>query len=163
VNLYAEQILKTLGKKYNYSSALDSSVQVIKNWLNENNISTDGLFLHDGSGLSWLNRITTLTFVQMLSVVSQKPYFRSFYNSLPVAGDSADIGTLKNFCKGTRAAKNLRAKTGGLERVLTHTGYVYSKKGDLICFSMMANDYSGKEKPVKNLHEKIMIQLAELP
>jgi len=163
VNIYAEQILKTLGKKYNYSSALDSSIQVIKNWLKENDISTAGLFLHDGSGLSWLNRITTLTFVQMLSVVSQKPYFRAFYNSLPVAGDSADIGTLKNFCKGTRAAKNLRAKTGGLERVLTHTGYVHSKKGDLICFSMMANDYSSKEKPVRNLHEKIMIQLAELP
>jgi D-alanyl-D-alanine carboxypeptidase/D-alanyl-D-alanine-endopeptidase (penicillin-binding protein 4) len=163
VNLYAEQILRILGKKYNYSSSVDSSVQVIKNWLTENDISTDGLFLHDGSGLSWLNRITTYSFVQMLVVVSRKPYFQTFYNSLPIAGDSADTGTLKNFCKGTRAAKNLRAKTGGLERVRTHSGYVHSKKGDLICFSMMANDFSGPGKTIESLHEKIMIRLAELP
>ena len=163
INLYAEQILKLLGKRVNSQPDWESSLQVVKDWLKSNNISTEGLFLHDGSGLSWLNRITTLSFVRMLEVISRKSYFNHFNNSLPVAGDSADIGTMKNFCRGTRAARNLRAKTGGLERVRTHTGYVHTKKGELVCFSMMANDFSGSGRVIESLHEKIMIQLAELP
>ncbi len=163
INIYAEQILKIMGKQINNKTDLESSAQVVKDWLQKNSISTEGLFLHDGSGLSWLNRITTLSFVQLLDVLTKKPYFSTFYNSLPIAGDTADIGTLKNFCRGTKAAKNLRAKTGVLERVRTHTGYVHTRGGDLVCFSMMANDFSGSGRVIELLHEKIMIQLAELP
>jgi D-alanyl-D-alanine carboxypeptidase/D-alanyl-D-alanine-endopeptidase (penicillin-binding protein 4) len=163
INLYADQILKILGKRVKNQPDWESSFQVVKSWLSANNIPTGGLFLHDGSGLSWMNRITTLSFVTMLEVISRKSYFAEFYNSLPVAGDSTDIGTIKNFCKGTRAAGNLRAKTGGLERVRTHTGYVHTKKGELVCFSMMANDFTGSGKIVDLLHEKIMVQLADLP
>jgi D-alanyl-D-alanine carboxypeptidase/D-alanyl-D-alanine-endopeptidase (penicillin-binding protein 4) len=163
INIYAEQILKVMGKQVLGKPDLESSLQVVKDWLQRNNISTGGMFLHDGSGLSWLNRISTLTFVQMLHILAEKPYFNSFYNSLPIAGDTADIGTMKNFCRGTRAAKNLRAKTGGIERVRTHTGYVHTRRGDLVCFSMMANDFSGSGRVIEMLHEKIMVQLAELP
>ena len=165
INIYAEQILKIMGKQASGggNTDLESSLQVVKDWLQKNGIATDGLFIHDGSGLSWLNRITTISFVQLLDVLTEKPYFNTFYNSLPIAGDTADSGTLKNFCRGTKAAKNLRAKTGGIERVRTHTGYVRTQKGDLVCFSMMANDFSGAGRVIELLHEKIMIQLAELP
>jgi D-alanyl-D-alanine carboxypeptidase/D-alanyl-D-alanine-endopeptidase (penicillin-binding protein 4) len=165
INIYAEQILKIMGKQASGGSStdLESSLQVVQDWLQKNGVSTDGLFIHDGSGLSWLNRVTTLSFVQLLDILIKKPYFNTFYNSLPIAGDSADSGTMKNFCRGTKAAKNLRAKTGGIERVRTHTGYVRTRKGDLVCFSMMANDFSGSGRVIELLHEKIMIQLAELP
>jgi serine-type D-Ala-D-Ala carboxypeptidase/endopeptidase (penicillin-binding protein 4) len=163
VNIYAEQLLKVMGKKIKNNASLDSSLQVVQNWLQDNGISTAGLHLHDGSGLSWLNRITTLSFVQLLTNILDKPYFEAFYNSLPIAGDSTDDGTMRNMCRGTRAAGNLRAKTGGIERVSTHTGYVRTRKGDLVCFSMMANNFDGADRTIRSLHEKIMIQLAELP
>jgi D-alanyl-D-alanine carboxypeptidase/D-alanyl-D-alanine-endopeptidase (penicillin-binding protein 4) len=70
---------------------------------------------------------------------------------------------MKQMCKGTRAAKNVRGKTGLINRVRAHSGYVTTRSGKLLCFSMIANDYQGSVRSVDKLHEKIMIQLAELP
>jgi D-alanyl-D-alanine carboxypeptidase/D-alanyl-D-alanine-endopeptidase (penicillin-binding protein 4) len=162
VNLYAEQLLKLLGKKIKGQGTLESGLDVITAWLQENNISDDGLFLLDGSGLSRANAVTTKFFVELLEGMSNKPTFNTFYNSFPIAGDPDDNGTMRHLCKGSVAAKKLRAKTGGHNRVRAHTGYVYLKSGDLICFSMIANNYSGTDRTIDKLHEKIMIELAAL-
>ena len=74
-----------------------------------------------------------------------------------------DIGTMKTIALGTSAAGNLRAKTGNHLRVCAHTGYVYSKNGDLICFSMIANNYLNSYRKMRRRHEQLMIGLAELP
>ena len=120
------------------------------------------MFLHDGSGLTRSNGVTTQFFVALLQVMAKNSSFEDYYNSLPVAGDSADIGGIKKLCVGSKAAYNLRAKTGGHNRVRAHSGYVHNQSGELICFSMIANDYKGSSRKIDKLHEKIMIYLAEL-
>jgi serine-type D-Ala-D-Ala carboxypeptidase/endopeptidase (penicillin-binding protein 4) len=161
-NLYTEQLLKILGKKFNNNGTYKSGLAVNKKWLKENGISTENLFLQDGSGLTRSNGVTTKFFVKLLEVMAKKSCFSDYYNSLPVAGDSTDIGGIKKICVGTKAAKNLRAKTGGHSRVRAHSGYVHNQSGELICFSMIANDYKGSSRKIDKLHEKIMIQLADL-
>ena len=162
VNLYAEQLLKILGKHFHNTGSYDVGLKVIQNWLEDNKISTEDLFLLDGSGLSRANGVTTKFFVELLMVMKNKPTFQDFYDSLPIAGDEEDIGHLKNFCKGSLAEKNLRAKTGSHNRVRAHSGYVHNKSGELFCFSMIANDYKGSSRIIDKLHEKIMIELANL-
>jgi D-alanyl-D-alanine carboxypeptidase/D-alanyl-D-alanine-endopeptidase (penicillin-binding protein 4) len=163
VNLYAEQMLKILAKKVLGNSSFDNGIKVIFDWLENKNINTDGLFLYDGSGLSRPTGVTTRLFVDLLTTMTQEPCFSEFYNSLPIAGDPDDIGTMKSKAIGTSAAGNLRAKTGNHLRVCAHTGYVYSKNGDLICFSMIANNYLNSYRKMRKQHEQLMIRLAELP
>ncbi len=162
VNLFAEQLLKILGKYYNKRGTYESGLKVINNWLKTNEVSTENLFLLDGSGLTRHNGVTTKFFVDLLMVMAKKSSFPDFYNSLPIAGEPNDIGGIKKLCIGSKAAKNLRAKTGGHYRVRAHSGYVHNQSGELICFSMIANDYKGSSRKIDKLHEKIMIQLADI-
>jgi D-alanyl-D-alanine carboxypeptidase/D-alanyl-D-alanine-endopeptidase (penicillin-binding protein 4) len=66
-------------------------------------------------------------------------------------------------CRGSRAAKNLRAKTGTIDRIRAHSGYVHTRSGKLLCFSMIANDYLGSMRNIDKMHEKVMIAMSELP
>ena len=163
VNIYSEQLLKIIGKEFKGEGTLENGILVLENWLEKRNIYTEGLFIHDGSGLSRANATPTRFFAELLSSVYSDTFFESYYNSLNIAGDPNDIGYMKRMCKGTRAAKNVRGKTGLINRVRAHSGYVATRSGKLLCFSMIANDYQGSVRSVDKLHEKIMIQLAELP
>jgi D-alanyl-D-alanine carboxypeptidase/D-alanyl-D-alanine-endopeptidase (penicillin-binding protein 4) len=163
INLYAEQLLKILAKKVHGKSSFNNGIKVIVDWLNEKNINCEGIFLHDGSGLSRPNGVTTHFLVNLLRTMTKESCFSEFYDSFPIAGDPNDIGTMKGKCKGTLAAGNLRAKTGQHLRICAHSGYVYTKGGDLICFSIIANNYIGSYSKISKLHEQLMIQLAEIP
>jgi D-alanyl-D-alanine carboxypeptidase/D-alanyl-D-alanine-endopeptidase (penicillin-binding protein 4) len=163
VNIYTEQLLKILGKEMKGSGTFENGFEVLEEWLDDKNIYNDGLFLHDGSGLSRANATPTRFFAELLKAISNDAIFNDYYHSLSVAGDPNDIGYMKNMCKGTRAAKNLRAKTGLINRVRAHSGYVSTRSGVRLSFSMIANDYKGSYRAIDRIHEKIMIQLAELP
>ncbi len=163
VNIYSEQLLKIIGKEFKGEGTFENGILVLEDWLDKRNIYTEGLFIHDGSGLSRANATPTRFFAELLSSVYSDTFFESYYNSLNIAGDPNDIGYMKRMCKGTRAAKNVRGKTGLINRVRAHSGYVTTRSGKLLCFSMIANDYGGSVRSVDKLHEKIMIQLAELP
>lgn len=163
VNIYSEQLLKILGREIKGRGSLKNGILVLRDWLEERKIYTEGLFLHDGSGLSRENGTPTKFFAELLYSVCSDTFFNSYYNSLMIAGDPDDIGYMKQMCRGTRAAKNVHAKTGLIKRVRAHSGYVFTKSGQLLCFSMIANDYQGSYVAIDRLHEKIMIQLAELP
>jgi D-alanyl-D-alanine carboxypeptidase/D-alanyl-D-alanine-endopeptidase (penicillin-binding protein 4) len=163
VNIYTEQLLKILGKEIKGAGTLENGIDVLKEWLENRNIYSDGLLLHDGSGLSRANGTPTRFFAELLAAINSDKIFEAYYHSLSVAGDPNDIGYMKNMCKGTLAAKNLRAKTGLINRVRAHSGYVSTRSGKRLSFSMIANDYSGSYRAIDRVHEKIMIQLAELP
>lgn len=62
----------------------------------------------------------------------------SFLKSLPVAGKS---GTMSSLCVGTLAENNMQAKTGYINRARGFAGYVKTKSGKLVCFSLLANNY----------------------
>lgn len=162
VNLYAEQLIKIIAKKKTGDTAFDKGIILIKDWLRDKGLSTKGVFMHDGSGLSRLNGCTTRFFVELLAMMSKNPSFNILYDSLPVAGNRNDQGNLKTMCLGTTAENNVRAKTGSMERVRCHSGYVHSKSGELICFSIMANNYTGKSRIIDKIHESIMVSLSEL-
>ena len=162
INLYTEVLLKHIGKVKFSSGSFRNGTKAIKSFLESRITSTDGMFLFDGSGLSPQNAITTKQMAELLRSMVPEPIFEGFYNSLPIAGVSNDDGQLGHLCRGTAAADNLRAKTGLINRVRAHSGYVKTKSGKLLCFSMIANDHTGSARQIDRLHEKIMIELANL-
>ena len=160
-NLYAEQLVKLISLSQNKTGSLENGLKIIENFLSENSISTDGLELFDGSGLSRSNLITTKTMVELLKFIANRPSFKSYYNSLAVAGDEDDEGSFNNFGNGTIIENNARIKSGFISNIRSHSGYVHNRSGRLIAFSFIANNYHGSTGTINKIHKDLIIKLAE--
>lgn len=149
VNLYAELILRTLGRERGEIAALPESsgkergddeagLAVVRVWLARNGIATGRLALHDGSGLSRLDLVTPQTSVQLLLAISKTASAAVFKDSLPIAGRD---GTLGGRLKAV--SERVFAKTGSLTYDNSLSGYLTNSKGELFAFSIMCNDQTG--------------------
>ena len=92
-----------------------------------------GLRLVDGSGLSYDDRASPLTFVSYLARIPTTPGGRNFPMLLPANGD----GTLRRLRSGLGQGV-VRAKTGTLGQVSTVSGYLGRPDGTMI-ISVMYN------------------------
>jgi D-alanyl-D-alanine carboxypeptidase/D-alanyl-D-alanine-endopeptidase (penicillin-binding protein 4) len=68
---------------------------------------------------------------------------------------------LGGLCDGTFAENNLRAKSGYITRARGYAGYVKNRKGELLCFSVLANNYECSPTEMKKKLEKILVAIAE--
>lgn len=104
----------------------------------------------DGSGLAHRNKLTARVVVRLLQYARKQVWFGTFYDALPVAGNSNEAigGTLTDRMVGTAAANNLRAKTGTLSGVTALSGYVTGRNGRLYVFSLLGRYSSSTPRPV---------------
>lgn len=159
-NFYAESILRALAYKLNGYGTTAGGVRHVYNFMRENKISTTGFYMVDGSGISRFNSFTVKHLGQILLKLSQdKSVFPSFYESLPIAGET---GTLRKMAKETLAKGNLRAKSGTMSRVKSYAGYVKDKNGKLLVFAMMANNYDWDQTTMRDKFEELMGLMANL-
>ena len=146
VNLYAEHLVKELGKRFRKEGSTEAGVEVVKNFLEEAGINNDGIFLEDGSGLSPLNAINSGELVKLLLYMKNSGrYFTEFYSSLPEAGKE---GTLKNYFKDPVFDARLKAKSGSMTRVRSYAGYISTLSGKTMVFSIIVNNYTGPSKNI---------------
>ncbi len=154
-NLYCESLLLTLGKG-NRKTGLDA----VKNYWQKRGLDVSELYLSDGSGLSRANAITTYFQCQLLSKMYRDSlHYRAFNNSLPRAGRN---GSMTNLGKGTFIDNNLRAKTGYINRVRGYAGYVTTRSGKELAFSVLFNNYNCSPKEAKFELEKFLVALGDL-
>ncbi len=163
INLYCELLAKQLSMQAGGPGTTADGVKVIKKNLQAMGVPVYGLHLSDGSGLSRTNTVTARLMVAYLRQMTKQSCFKTFYNSLAVTGDPNDIGYFKNWGKGTPLAFNAHLKSGLIERVRSHSGYVKDRSGDRIVFSFIANNFNGAYKLIDKIHEQLLIKLAELP
>jgi serine-type D-Ala-D-Ala carboxypeptidase/endopeptidase (penicillin-binding protein 4) len=146
VNLFAEHLIKELGKKFKNNGSTASGAQVITEFLKNSGIDTNGMFIEDGSGLSPLNAINTRELVRLLVYMKNRgKYFPEYYSSLPDAGKN---GTLKNYFKDPLFDSRLKAKSGSMTRVRSFAGYFTTLSGKEMVFSIIINNYSGPSKKI---------------
>lgn len=159
VNLFAEHLIKELGKKFKNNGSTSSGSEVITDFLEKSGININGLFIEDGSGLSPVNAVNTRELVRLLVFMKNKgKYFNEFYSSLP---DAAKNGTLKNYFKDPVFENRLKAKSGSMTRVRSFAGYFTTKSGKNMVFSIIINNYSGPLKVItagieENIKELIL-------
>jgi D-alanyl-D-alanine carboxypeptidase/D-alanyl-D-alanine-endopeptidase (penicillin-binding protein 4) len=138
-NQYAETLLKALGAAGGgigtTSGGRRAAIEIFTAW----GIPTDGYVISDGSGLSRYNYITPTTITTILARMHGDPRHRdAFMATLPIAGKD---GTIASRMRKTRAEGNAIAKTGSIANVRSLSGYVRTRTGELLAFSIIANDF----------------------
>lgn len=135
INLYAELILRTLGKRFGAEAPNENAqmqqvrgddsagASVIKKWLKENNVVTDEIQIHDGSGLSRLDFVTPEAFGRALIFAAQAKFADVFKDSLPIAATDGTLGGRLGKAKG-----KILGKTGSITYVNSLTGYAEKSK-----------------------------------
>lgn len=159
VNLYAEHLLKELGKVYRDSGSTEKGIEVIREFLSSAGVSSDGMFMEDGSGLSPLNAVSSEAMVSLLYQMKKKGrHFSEFYASLPEAGME---GTLKNNFRDPVFGSRLRAKSGSMTRVRSYAGYLTTDSGKELIFCIIVNNFSGSHQRVISHIEEILKEVIE--
>ena len=137
-NVYAEAILKTLGRLQEPTS-LDSrasGVNAVRQVLSSLDVNPNRYSMVDGSGLAERDRASAEAFVQTLQAMALQPEAQTFRRSLAVAGRS---GTLTNRMGNTSAAGVVSAKTGTLQGAVALSGYINAPNYSPLVFSMIVN------------------------
>ena len=157
INLYAETLLKELGKRYKNESSTSSGIEVVSDFLKNAGIKTEGLFIEDGSGLSPLNAVNTRELVNLLIYMKRSgKYFKEYYASLPYAGVE---GTLKGWFMDPVFDSRLKAKSGSMTRVRNYAGYFSTVSGRNMVFSIIVNNYTGPSKKIISGIEDILKEI----
>ena len=134
LNVVAENLLLLIGeRRFGPPGTVEKGIMVVRELLHDIGVPSEKAAFADGSGLSHKNRITSDQMVIFLKNISGKPWFKTFYESLPRAGMD---GTLKDV--GYKN-EHIRAKTGQLHDVYCIAGYVERKNKGLTAFSYMVN------------------------
>jgi len=160
-NLSAENALKVMGAyKNGVPGSAKKGVSAEKEFLSRLGMDTTKFTAVDGSGVSRYNLFTADQLVQFLAAVAKQPgVFQKFYNSLPVAGWD---GTLADRMIGSPAEFNLRAKTGTLNGASSLSGYVRTRDGEMLAFSMMMQNFLHSSSAYRLAQDRIGILLAGL-
>jgi len=158
VNLYCEVMLKTIGLKLKNNSDYDVAVDAIKEYWEAKGLATEGMRLRDGSGLSSRTNVSSRQMAGILRMIANdNSIFPTFNASLSTGAE----GTLKGMFKGTRAFSNIRAKSGSMTGVRSYSGYAKSAKGQLLSFSIIANNFTCKSSLMRKKMEKLMASFCE--
>ncbi len=108
----------------------------------------------DGSGLSRYNLFTPRSIVALLDKIHKKMPQERLFMILPAGGHS---GTLRNMFKGKDSF--VFAKTGSLSNVFCLSGYLITKKGKLLYFSFMNNNYTKTTAQIRQEVARILTGL----
>jgi D-alanyl-D-alanine carboxypeptidase/D-alanyl-D-alanine-endopeptidase (penicillin-binding protein 4) len=127
LNLGAELLLQWAGGPTQGPANLTAHVQEIIG-------QQEGVYLVDGSGLSYEDRVSPSAFVSYLAKFPATPAGQNFPQLLPANGS----GTLRRLNSGFPGAGVVRAKTGTLARVSSLVGYLGRPEGTLLV-SLMYN------------------------
>ncbi len=145
VNLYAEHLLKELGKVFKKSGTAIAGIEVIEECLS-NIKKISGIYVDDGSGLSRSNAISAADMVELLIYIKRDgKYFDEFLYSLPEAGKE---GTLKNYFKDNIFEARLMAKSGSMTRVRSYAGYLQTISGKELVFCIIVNNFTGSSRNI---------------
>lgn len=110
--------------------------QVVRKWLQSQQIDDADVVLDNGSGLSRRERISPKQLAAVLAAAHRSKWAPEFLSSLPIV---AVDGSMRSRLKDSPAAETARIKTGGLRNVVSVAGYVTNVAGEVHAVVGMVN------------------------
>jgi D-alanyl-D-alanine carboxypeptidase/D-alanyl-D-alanine-endopeptidase (penicillin-binding protein 4) len=152
-NFFAEQSLLMAGRKltglldeseatYAIGKALFANLPQPPRWA-------------DGSGLSRYNLFTPMDMVWILDRMRSEFGMERVKGLFPTAG----LGTLRSYSAVLKGS--LHAKTGTLSGVVSLSGYLKTRKGRTLVFSILINNHRRQSQELRSLIERLLLDLWE--
>lgn len=135
-NFYAEMLLKTVAAEhFNIQGTTELGISLEKKFASSLGINVSEMSVSDGSGMSAYDFITTSALSSLLVAMRNEPAYRK---SLSVGGID---GTLEYRFRDTPLVGHIFAKTGYVTGVRSISGYLMTKSGKTLIFSLITNNY----------------------
>ncbi len=156
INMYADALLRLATGPAGVRetpAATAAARRQLQSW----GVAEDGIWMVDGSGQS---RQDLASAEAMTTVLAHEwsdgasPLVRG----LPVAGVD---GSLAGRMVGTAAAGNVRAKTGSMTHVRSLAGYVTTRDGEPLAFTILVNNFEGPPSQATAAIDAVAVRLAE--
>jgi D-alanyl-D-alanine carboxypeptidase/D-alanyl-D-alanine-endopeptidase (penicillin-binding protein 4) len=164
-NMFAEAACKLAGQDYvrektgQYAAgSWQDGAEAVKDFLTRLGIDPNGIVVTDGSGLSRENRVTARMITELFAKMHRRPDGKAFRTSLSIAGKD---GTLRNRMKDVTG--HVFAKTGYIGGVRACSGYVRTKAGKWLAFSIIYNNIDGSVSPYEALQDEAIRVLVAYP
>ena len=125
INLYGENLIKTLGKEKKGNPGFKSGVSYLKEFWQSKGINAGMINFADGSGLSPQNYVSAKAEVQALLYAKKQSWFDSYYDGFP----TQDNG--------------MKMKSGTMRDTKSYAGYHTSKDGKKYVYSIIINNFEG--------------------
>lgn len=152
-NFYAEQILMMTSQQLygsmNEDLAIDTALNSILKDLPQKPRWVDG------SGLSRYNLFTPQDFIVLLGKLRADFGMETVRSVFSTGGD----GTLGNYFK--QDSGYIYAKTGTLSGVVCLSGYLYTRKGKWLQFSVLVNNHRGSAAAIRRRTEQFLHAIRE--
>ena len=149
INLFAEALGKLVSP--------DRFEQEVKRRLAGMAIDTSGIILKDASGLSMQNAAPAEVFTDLL-LWSRRHLGRPFWTSLPEGGVD---GGLTIYADHPVLRNNLRAKTGSLTGVRTLSGFLTTRDGQELAFTILINHYTCTPKELQEAVRNFLVDTSK--
>jgi D-alanyl-D-alanine carboxypeptidase/D-alanyl-D-alanine-endopeptidase (penicillin-binding protein 4) len=137
INLYGEALVRTLALQKTGSASTDTGVSIVSNFWIKQGVERSAFHIQDGSGLSPQNRVTTFGLVQVLEYARTRPWFRAFYDALPLID-------------------GITMKSGSIGGARAYAGYVGGKGGKRYSFAFIINNYDGSGTEIQHKMWKVL-------
>jgi D-alanyl-D-alanine carboxypeptidase/D-alanyl-D-alanine-endopeptidase (penicillin-binding protein 4) len=156
-NLHAELYLRLLGRLEGGDGSIAQGARVVRQFLTQAGVSPDDFVLYDGSGLSPKDLISPRALTTLLVYASRQKWGEEFRDSLPVGGvdGTLDGQFLRSSLKG-----KVFAKTGTLGEVAALSGYVQTRSGRTLAFSILCNDHTPGDSAARSAIDRIVEAIA---
>lgn len=136
-NSHAEVLVKEMGRKVHDEGSWEKGLEVMNDTLPDFSMDVDQLKICDGSGISHDDLLAASEISRLLYEIQTEDWFDTFVESLPVSGESEKMigGSLMDRLEEV----NVQAKTGTINGVSTLSGYLETKSGEKLIFSILIN------------------------
>lgn len=157
-NLYAESMYYHLASALNKPARAAGAKHFEQMLMRRMGLDPSNYRLADGSGLSLYNYVTAELEVAFLRYAYENStIYNNLISSLPLA---AYDGTLAKRLNGTRAAGNIRAKTGTLTCVSSLAGYAKASNGHVLAFCII-NQGVLRAKNAKDFQDSVCVAMCK--
>ncbi len=157
-NQIAELLFRTSGRVASGDGSADSARAVATRTLAGWGIAESDVAYRDGSGLSRHDYVTPRAVVRVLDAMYRSPWSDLYRHALPLAGVD---GTIAARMRDTPAAGNASAKTGTLDKARSLSGYVTSRDGRLLLFSLLCNNFTVPTVEVERVQDMLVSIMAD--